>query len=83
MSEEYKISVPLISNQELEKLKYNISTYYSDIVEKISETIAKDKDIIVLQQVIKYQDKKIKQLSMYITADIYSETRKMYNKINR
>lgn len=57
-----KISFPIITNQELETLDYQIATDYHNIINEISKTVARDKDIIILKRIIKYQDNEIKEL---------------------
>lgn len=60
--EELKISVPIITNQELEIFDYDIETNYQTIINQITKTISRDREIIILKRVIKKQDDKIKKL---------------------
>ena len=63
MSEEkqdniFKINVPIITNEELKNLDYVIENDIDNIVNQISKTISKDRDVIFLKKVI---DKLIKE----------------------
>lgn len=59
---EVKMSVPVMTNLEMEELDNNIEKYYSNIIDKISDHIYRDRELITLQRIIKYQDEKIKKL---------------------
>ena len=70
MSEEekrnvFKINVPIFTNEELEKLDYTIENYLDSIVNQISETVSRDRDIIILKKVIEKQGKEIEELKKY------------------
>ena len=58
----FKISVPIITNEELEKLDYTIENDLDNIVHQISKTVSRDKDIIILKKVIEKQSKEIEKL---------------------
>ena len=58
----FKISVPIITNEELEKLDYIIENDLDNIVHQISKTVSRDKDIIILKKVIEKQSKEIEGL---------------------
>ena len=58
----FKISVPIITNEELERLDYTIESDLDNIVHQISETVSRDKDIIILKKVIEKQSKEIEEL---------------------
>lgn len=62
MEEEIKINVPIITNQELENLRCDIEREYDSYVDTILRTVSKEKDIIILREIIKYQDKTIDEL---------------------
>lgn len=55
---EFKISIPLITNQELE----NIDNMQSEFVEKISKAVIRDKELLIAQQIIKKQQEEIEKL---------------------
>ena len=55
----FKISVPIITNEELERFEYSLETDLDNIVHQISETVSRDKDIIILKKVIEKQSKEI------------------------
>ena len=59
---EVKMSVPVMTNLEMAELDNNIEKYYSNIIDKISDHIYRDRELITLQRIIKYQDEKIKKL---------------------
>ena len=58
----YKITVPIITNEELKRLDSALENDLDKIVQQITETVSKDKDIIFLQKVIKKQQKRNKKL---------------------
>ena len=58
----YKISVPIITNEELESLDYTLENDLDNIVQQITETVSKDRDIIILQKVIEKQQKEVEEL---------------------
>ena len=58
----FKISVPIITNEELERFEYSLETDLDNIVHQISETVSRDKDIIILKKVIEKQSKEIEEL---------------------
>lgn len=57
-----KCIIPIMSNFELEELQGDIKYHYNDFIEKINETISRDKEIIILREIIKFQDEEIKKL---------------------
>ena len=57
-----KVSVPLFTNLELKKLDYNIQTHYNEVIEQISKTVSRDREIIILKKVIQKQDTEINKL---------------------
>lgn len=61
----FKISVPIITNEELERLDYTIENDLDNIVNQISETVSRDRDIIILKKVIEKQSKEIEELKKY------------------
>ena len=58
----YKITVPIITNEELKRLDSALENDLDKIVQQITELVSKDKDIIILQKVIKKQQKRNKKL---------------------
>ena len=60
----FKISVPIITNEELERFEYSLETDLDNIVHQISETVSRDKDIIILKKVIEKQSKEIEELNL-------------------
>lgn len=58
---EYKISIPVMNNFELAELDNNIVDNYNNIIQEISKAVSKDKDIIILQAIIKHQDNLIQK----------------------
>ena len=63
---EVKISFPIMSTADLAELDNDILINYQDIIDEITKTIVKDKDMIILQRVIKYQDTEINKLNNVI-----------------
>lgn len=55
----YKITVPIITNEELKSLDNALENDLDKIVQEITETVSKNKEIIILQKVIKKQQKEI------------------------
>lgn len=60
----FKISVPIITNEELQRLDYTIKNDLDNIVHQISKTVSRDRDIIILKKVIEKQSKKIEELKI-------------------
>lgn len=58
----FKISVPIITNEELERFDYSLETDMDNIVHQISEHISRDREIILLKKVIEKQQKEIEEL---------------------
>lgn len=56
--DEYKISIPLITKQELEQ----INNYQDELIDKLSKHIYHDKELIILQKIILNQQKEIEEL---------------------
>lgn len=56
-----KISFPIITNQELAELDNLIENNYQTIYEKISKTVSKDREIIILKRVIEKQQKELEK----------------------
>lgn len=59
---ENKISIPIYTNQEIAEMDNAIEQHYSDLMEQISNHIYKERELITLQRIIKFQDKKIRGL---------------------
>lgn len=59
---EVKMSVPVMTNFEIAELDKTIEKHYSNIMDEISDHIYRDRELITLQRIIKYQDEKIKKL---------------------
>ena len=59
-----KISVPIVSNQELDEFNniLDIETEYEKLIKKVSEQVYKEKECILLQQIIKKQERTIENL---------------------
>lgn len=59
-----KISVPIISNQELDDFNniLDIETEYEKLIKKVSEQVYKEKECILLQQIIKKQEQTLENL---------------------
>ena len=55
--EKYTITVPLLTNQELEEISKN----YNNYIEELVKAVTHDKDLIVLQEVIKEQKRRIEK----------------------
>ena len=58
----FKISVPIITNEELERFEYSLETDLDNIVNEISTHISRDREIILLKKVIEKQQKEIEEL---------------------
>ena len=58
----FKISVPIITNEELERFEYSLETDLDNIVNEISSHISRDREIILLKKVIEKQQKEIEEL---------------------
>lgn len=61
----FKISVPIITNEELERFEYSLETDLDNIVNEISTHISRDREIILLKKVIeklRTQNKKYSEL---------------------
>lgn len=56
--EKYTITVPLFTNQELEEIGKHYNDYIEELVKK---AVTHDKDLIVLQEVIKEQKRRIEK----------------------
>lgn len=67
----YKIEIPLTTNEELERVMKS----YDTIIDKVIETVSKDKDILYLQAIIKEQNERLKD---YISRD---KLKKIYGKL--
>jgi uncharacterized HAD superfamily protein len=59
---EVKVSIPIYTNQEIAEIDNVIEQHYSDFMEQISNHVYKERELITLQRIIKYQDEKIKKL---------------------
>lgn len=75
---EYKISVPLATNEELERVMKS----YDSLINKVMETVSHDKDILYLQAIIKEQHKRIEDLEEKI-KDLERENDLLYYKIDK
>lgn len=58
----FKISVPIITNEELERFNNYLETDLDKIVNEISTHISRDREIILLKKVIEKQYKEIEEL---------------------
>lgn len=61
----FKISVPIITNEELKRFEYSLETDLDNIVNEISTHISRDREIILLKKVIeklRTQNKKYSEL---------------------
>ena len=58
----FKISIPIITNEELEKFNNYLETDLHNIVNEISNHISRDREIILLKKVIEKQQKEIEEL---------------------
>ena len=58
----FKISVPIITNEELKRFEYSLETDLDNIVNEISTHISKDREIILLKKVIEKQQKELEKL---------------------
>ena len=58
----FKISVPIITNEELKRFEYSLETDLDNIVNEISTHISRDREIILLKKVIEKQQKEIEEL---------------------
>lgn len=82
-NEALKISVPIITNQELEELDSLIENNYESIFEKISKTVSKDRDIIILKKIIEKQHKEIKELQeLSISTKAVNQINKLQKECN-
>ena len=70
----FKISVPIITNEELERFEYSLETDLDNIVNEISTHISRDREIILLKKVIEKQQKEIERLK--------DKLNKIYNEID-
>lgn len=59
----FKISVPIITNDELERFNFSLETDLDNIVNQISKHISRDREIILLKKVIEKQKEKIERLN--------------------
>lgn len=57
-SNEYKISIPIITNSEIEQ----IANYQNELIDKLSNHIYRDREMIILQRIILNQQKEIEEL---------------------
>lgn len=58
----FKISVPIITNEELEKFNNYLETNLDNIVHEISNHVSRDREIILLKKVIEKQQKELEEL---------------------
>ena len=65
----FKISVPIITNEELERLDYTIKNDLDNIVHQISKTVSRDRDIIILKKVIEKQSKEIEEYNTKLLSN--------------
>lgn len=70
--EKYTINVPLITNQELEE----IDIHYNDYIEEVVKAVTHEKDLIVLQEIIKVQKRRIEKdyISKYKIREIINNS---------
>ena len=82
----FKISVPIVTNEELERIDLQIDKDLDGIVHEISKTVSKDKDIIILKRTIEKQQKEIehqkeKRANQKKELAILNEKQKEFNKL--
>lgn len=80
VQEEFIMSYKIISNQELEEFHNRIINDYDNMINEISKVISKDKDILLLKEVIEAQHEIIKKLTEKKVKNIVgglNETTKM------
>ena len=82
----FKISVPIVTNEELERIDLQIDKDLDGIVHEISKTVSKDKDIIILKRIIEKQQKEIehqkeKRENQKKELAILNEKQKEFNKL--
>ena len=70
----FKINVPIFTNEELRRLDDMIENDIDNIINQISKTVSKDREVIFLKKVI---DKLQKENKKYI--DIFNSTEKIMN----
>lgn len=58
----YKISVPLISDDEIKQ----IDSYLDDIVHQFTRQLVHDKDLAIAQHIIQKQQEEINEMAMFI-----------------
>lgn len=58
----FKISVPIITDEELKRFEFSLETDLDNIVNEISTHISRDREIILLKKVIEKQQKEIEEL---------------------
>lgn len=61
----FKISVPIITNEELKRFEYSLETDLDNIVNEISTHISRDREIILLKKVIEKQSKEIEKIKNF------------------
>lgn len=63
-----KITMPIITYQELDKFNnmLNIETEFEKMIKKVNKQIYKERECILLQQIIKKQDQKIDNIYNYL-----------------
>lgn len=68
IKDRYKITVPILTNQELDIFNnmLNIETEYKKIIKKVTDQVYKERECILLQQIIKKQEQKIDNIYKYL-----------------
>lgn len=74
----FKINVPIFTNEELRRLDDMIENDIDNIINQISKTVSKDREVIFLKKVI---DKLQKENKKYI--DVFNSTEKIMNRQER
>lgn len=75
----FKISVPIITNEELEKFNNYLETNLDNIVHEISNHVSRDREIILLKKVIEKQQKELEELK-----ELNNETvTQIYNRVSK
>lgn len=67
----FKISIPIITDEELKRFDYKLETDLDNIVNVISTHISRDREIILLKKVIEKQQKEIEDLKEKIGDEKY------------
>lgn len=85
----YKITATIVTNEELERLDYKLENDLDNIVTQISNAVLKNRSLIVLQKIIKKQEKEIQELRHFkeevsdIIEDAYYTAEPTYCRIKK